>query len=89
MLRSKYTVKVANTDAVFNAIVPEMAESIAGSRSVLNISKLEDAIVVQIESCDLASLRAATNSWLRLIIVATETDAILTEELNRKPHKCD
>ncbi len=77
MLRSKYTVKTADADTVFDAIAPEMAASIAGSRSALSISKTENAVVIQIESCDLASLRAATNSWLRLLMVATEVDELL------------
>ncbi len=87
MLRSKYIVEIANTNTAFNAIAPEMAASIAGSRSSLSISRTEGAIIVQIDSRDLASLRAATNSWLRLLMVATEIDAVLTEELNPKPRK--
>ncbi len=79
---------MTNTDVVFEAIAPEVDASIAGSRSSLSVSKTEDSIVIQVESTDLASLRAATNSWLRLVMVATEIDAILTEELNSKPHNC-
>ncbi len=75
---------MADADVVFKAIAPEIEASIAGSRSSLSVTKAADSIVIQIESSDLASLRAATNSWLRLLMVATEVDAILTEELNVK-----
>ncbi len=89
MLRSKYVVEVANTDSVFSAIAPELQAAIDGSRSSLSVSKTSDAIIIQIESGDLASLRAATNSWLRLVMVATDIEALITEELNPKPYKCD
>ncbi len=88
-LRSRYAVTLANTDAIFSAITPELDAAAVGSRSSVNIEKEKQTIAVQIESGDIASLRAATNSWLRLLIVAIETDAVLTEELNPKPHKCD
>ncbi len=89
MLRSRYVVEIANTDTVFDAIAPESKAVVAGSRSSLSICKTGETILIQIESCDLASLRAATNSWLRLVMVATEIDAVVTEELNPKPYKCD
>ncbi len=89
MLRSKYVIETAHTDAVFDAIIPELESAIVGSRSSLNVSKTSSTIVVEIESDDLVSLRAASNSWLRLVMVATEIDGVITEELNPKPYKCD
>ncbi len=89
MLRSRYIIETANTDAVFNAVAPELESAIAGSRSSLSVSKTGSTIVVDIESDDLVSHRAATNSWLRLVMVATEIEGVVTEELNPKPYKCD
>lgn len=89
MLRSRYIVEIANTDAIFSAIAPELEAAVAGSRSSLSICKTGETIIIEIESSDLASLRAATNSWLRLVMVATEIDAVVTEELSPKPYKSD
>ncbi len=89
MLRSRYAIEVPDTGAVFSAIAPELETAIAGSRSSLRIFRTEEALLVQIESDDIASLRAATNSWLRLVMVATEINAVAAEELNPKPYKCD
>jgi len=85
MLRSRYVIGTSNSDGVFSAIAPELEVRIAGSRSYLAISNTEETIIVEVESEDLVSLRAATNSWLRLVMVATEIDAIAAEELNPKP----
>ncbi len=89
MLRSRYVVEIDNTDTVFSAIAPELETAVAGSRSSLSICKREKTVIIQIESCDLAAFRATTNSWLRLVMAATEIDAVVTEELNPKPYKCD
>ncbi|MGZ4901362.1 MAG: KEOPS complex subunit Pcc1 [Halobacteriota archaeon] len=85
MLRSRYVIETSSSEGVFSAIAPELEARIAGSRSSLAVSKTRGTIVVEIKSEDLASLRAATNSWLRLVMVATEIDAIAAEELNPKP----
>ncbi|MGZ4907038.1 MAG: KEOPS complex subunit Pcc1 [Halobacteriota archaeon] len=89
MLRSRYVAQIADTDTIFSAIAPELDAAVAGSRSTLSIRTTGETIIIEIESDDLASLRAATNSWLRLVMVATEIDAVATEELNPKPYKCD
>ncbi len=85
MLRSRYVIETSNSDGVFSALAPELEACIAGSRSSLAISNTEETIIVEVQSEDLVSLRAAANSWLRLVMVATEIDAIAAEELNPKP----
>lgn len=60
-----------NADDVFQALKPELEDELQRSRVSLTLSK--GFIRLRIEGDDIVSIRAALNTWLRLVKIAFET----------------
>ncbi len=60
-------------DAIFRSIKPEEKRSISKAKLYQSGEKL----VLEIEAEDVSDLRAAINSWLRLIKMCVEVEEVL------------
>jgi tRNA threonylcarbamoyladenosine modification (KEOPS) complex Pcc1 subunit len=73
MLHSTYRIE---------SITPELETiAIAGTRSSVTVRKTAEEVVIDITASDVASCRSATNSWLRLALIATEVDELVADTL--------
>lgn len=68
-----------HVDRVYRSIVPELetTDQIGGELSV-KIYETARKLIICIKGTNISSCRAATNSWLRLALVATEVDELIT-----------
>jgi tRNA threonylcarbamoyladenosine modification (KEOPS) complex Pcc1 subunit len=81
MLQAKYILDLHDVDQIYSSIVPEVSVSLNNvQRSRVVISKKRGKLVVSLEAEDISSFRAATNTWLRLVLVAAEMESILSRE---------
>lgn len=82
-LKLTYFIGSPDADRVYRSIVPELAatDQIGGDLSV-EIHKTARKLVICIKGANISSCRAATNSWLRLALVASEVDELITEMLD-------
>ena len=74
--RARLTLRTGHPDIVRKALSPELTERIP--RTSVSVSG-DDEVVIDIEAQDLASLRAALNSYIRWGNLAEET----AEEVER------
>jgi len=90
MLRFKYVIETANVDDLCASVIPELATApIARSDTSVRVHKKENKIIISIEASSIASCRAATNSWLRLAMIAAEIGAIVAEPPESKLREKD
>ena len=82
-LRLTYFIGSPHAGHVYRSIVPELAatDQIGEDLSV-KIHKTARKLVICIKGANISSCRAATNSWLRLALVASEVDELITEMLD-------
>lgn len=59
------------SNIVFNALIPELS-NIPSQRTTTNLKLCNSRILLEICAKDIVSLRAALNTWLRLIKIAYE-----------------
>jgi KEOPS complex subunit Pcc1 len=57
-------------EMVYRALIPETQDRMA--RSSVDLALCENSIVLRIEGGDVSSLRAALNTWIRLVKIAFE-----------------
>jgi KEOPS complex subunit Pcc1 len=69
--RATITLRSDDAEVVRRALSPELAETIPRTR--VSVSGSDREVVIEIEADDLASLRAALNSYIRWGNVAEET----------------
>ncbi|WGI16908.1 KEOPS complex subunit Pcc1 [Methanonatronarchaeum sp. AMET-Sl] len=69
------TIKTNNPETTYKAIKPEIKDS-PSNKSKIQLKKQKNKIQLHIQSQDTTSLRAATNSWLRWIMITQETNQI-------------
>ena len=62
--------EMEGSEQIFDALVPESDSQVQRSKVDLELS--EGAIRLKIEGDDLASVRAALNTWIRLVKIAWE-----------------
>ena len=85
MLHSMYLIETQNADYLYRSITPELETiAIAGTRSSVTVRKTAEKLVIDIEASDVASCRSATNSWLRLVLIATEVDELVADALKNQ-----
>ena len=85
MLNTTFFVDAPNADYLYQSITPELETiSVAGLRSSVKIFKTAKKLVINIEASDIASCRAAMNSWLRLALVGAEVDEIVAGALTKQ-----
>jgi len=83
-LSSTYLIDARNVVYLYRSISPELETiAIAGARSSVRIYKTEKKLVINIKASDITSCRAATNSWLRLTLIATDVDELVAETLEK------
>ena len=82
-LSSTYVINCSHVDCVYQSLVPEREtiELIRGDVSV-KIYETGGKLIIHIKATNMSSCRAATNSWLRLALVATEVDELVNELLD-------
>jgi tRNA threonylcarbamoyladenosine modification (KEOPS) complex Pcc1 subunit len=81
-LSAKYLIDAHNVDYLYESISPELETiAIAGARSSVKIHKTAKKLVINIKARDITSCRAATNSWLRLALIATDVDELVADTL--------
>jgi tRNA threonylcarbamoyladenosine modification (KEOPS) complex Pcc1 subunit len=86
-LSSKYLIDTGNVDHLYQSIAPELKTiGFAGRRASVTINKTTGRLIINIKASDVTSCRAATNSWLRLALIATEIDELITDVLEQYPH---
>jgi len=85
MLHSTYYIETQDADYLYRSITPELETiAIAGTRSSVTIRETAEKLVIDITASDVASCRSATNSWLRLALIATEVDELVADTLRIK-----
>jgi tRNA threonylcarbamoyladenosine modification (KEOPS) complex Pcc1 subunit len=85
-LSSTYLIDASNVDYLYRSIAPELETiGIAGERSSVSINKTVKKLIINIKASDIASCRAATNSWLRLALVAADVDELVADALSVSP----
>ena len=81
-LSSTYLIDDCNVDYLYRSISPELKTiAIAGARSSVRIHKTANKLIISIKASDITSCRAATNSWLRLALIATDVDRLVADTL--------
>ena len=68
--RADLTFELEDPKAVYAALIPETEDSI--QRSEVRIEEYPEGIRLIVESEDVVSLRAALNTWIRLIKISYE-----------------
>jgi tRNA threonylcarbamoyladenosine modification (KEOPS) complex Pcc1 subunit len=82
MLHSMYFIETQNVDFLYRSITPELETiAIAGTRSSVIVRKTAEKLIIDITASHVASCRSATNSWLRLALIATEVDDLVADAL--------
>ena len=70
-----FRIRTASPDVVFKAVLPEMGDM---GRSCASLCQEADGrILLSVEGEDISSLRAAVNSYLRIIMIAEEMQEVL------------
>ena len=64
------------SEKIFRAIKPEEDKALSKAK----VYQSGDKLVVEIEADDVSDLRAAVNSWLRLIKMCIELEEVLKHE---------
>lgn len=65
--------------AVYRALVPELDDPGPRSDTALNLSPDGGVVTVTVHGADITALRAALNTWLRLMNIAKEMQEIDTD----------
>jgi len=68
--RADIVFEIEEAEKIYQALLPEMLDDI--HRSKISLSYGEEHINLRIAGDDLASLRSALNTWIRLIKIAYE-----------------
>ena len=80
LLRAASFIETQDVDYLYQSITPELETiALAGTRSSVTVRKTAEKLVIDIIASDVASCRSATNSWLRLALIASELDEIVAD----------
>jgi tRNA threonylcarbamoyladenosine modification (KEOPS) complex Pcc1 subunit len=83
---STYLIDANNIDYPYRSITPELKTiDVAGKRASVRVYKTPTRLVINIKASDISSCRAATNSWLRLALIATDVDELVADTLEQSP----
>ena len=85
-VNSTYIIDTNNVDYLYRSITPELKTiSTAGARASVKIHKTPKSLVINIKASDITSCRAATNSWLRLALIATDVNELVANTFEQRP----
>jgi tRNA threonylcarbamoyladenosine modification (KEOPS) complex Pcc1 subunit len=83
---STYIIDTNSVDYLYRSITPELKTSgPAGGRASVRVNKTPKRLVINIKASDITSCRAATNSWLRLALIATDVDELIADTFEQSP----
>jgi tRNA threonylcarbamoyladenosine modification (KEOPS) complex Pcc1 subunit len=83
---STYIIDTENVDYLYRSITPELKTiSTAGVRASVRIHKTPKRLVINIKASDITSCRAATNSWLRLALIAADVNELVANTFEQSP----
>jgi len=68
--RADLIFEIDEPDAVYEALVPESEDKV--QRSEIHLEMCPEGIRLSVKSEDVVSLRAALNTWIRLVKIAWE-----------------
>lgn len=71
---AELTFDVEDSKKVYQALIPEADDDL--HRSSVKLEEIDGSIKLKIEGDDVVSLRAALNTWIRLIKIAIEMVSI-------------
>jgi len=83
---STYIIDTENVDYLYRSITPELKTiCAAGVRASVSIYKTPKRLVINIKASDMTSCRAATNSWLRLALIAADVNELIANTFEPSP----
>ncbi len=71
MYRARIEVEAKHPEAVYDALLPESGE---GRRFSSRVFLEGERVVVEVDAADATALRAALNSYLRLIVLLSDLE---------------
>ncbi|MDI6903526.1 MAG: KEOPS complex subunit Pcc1 [Methanocellales archaeon] len=69
MIYGEFEIELEHADIVYNSLLPELRNTLS-QRSNISLALEGDTIKLKVEADDIVSLRAALNTWLRLVKIA-------------------
>ncbi|MDI6639546.1 MAG: KEOPS complex subunit Pcc1 [Methanocellales archaeon] len=69
MIYGEFEIELEHADIVYNSLLPELRNTLS-QRSNISLALEGGTIKLKVEADDIVSLRAALNTWLRLIKIA-------------------
>jgi tRNA threonylcarbamoyladenosine modification (KEOPS) complex Pcc1 subunit len=83
---STYIIDANSVDYLYRSITPELKTiGTAGGRASVRVQKTPKRLVINIKASDITSCRAATNSWLRLALIAADVDELVANTFEQNP----
>ncbi|MGZ4863274.1 MAG: KEOPS complex subunit Pcc1 [Halobacteriota archaeon] len=83
---STYIIDTESVDYLYRSISPELKTiSSAGVRASVRIHKTPKRLIIKIKASDITSCRAATNSWLRLALIAADVNKLVANSFEQSP----
>ena len=83
---STYIIDASSVDYIYGAVTPELKTiDTAGGRASIRVRKTPKRLVINIRASDITSCRAATNSWLRLALIAADVDELVANSFEQNP----
>jgi tRNA threonylcarbamoyladenosine modification (KEOPS) complex Pcc1 subunit len=83
---STYIIDASSVDYIYRAVKPELKTiDTAGGRASIRVQKTPKRLVINIRASDITSCRAATNSWLRLALIAADVDELVANTFEQNP----
>jgi tRNA threonylcarbamoyladenosine modification (KEOPS) complex Pcc1 subunit len=77
-VNSTYKIDADNVEFLYKSIIPELKTTdTAGVRASVVIHKTPEKLIIKIKASDITSCRAATNSWLRLALIAADVNELV------------
>lgn len=75
--RAAFHIRTSNPDVVYAAALPEMGGDMGGRSSASLSHETDGRLLLSVEGEDISALRAAVNSYLRIIMIAEEMQEVL------------
>lgn len=73
-----FTFRCDCAESIYKSVAPEENDSM-GRSSVRVMLEDESTLLLKVEAEDIPALRAALNSWLRLINIAKDMEEVITD----------
>jgi len=96
---ASYRFETPDAAKIYACLLPESEDPVS-DRSVIRLflvppdgssesaAGMPDTLVLEIESCDITSMRSATNTWLRLIMTGSDVASCIRKRSRPAPPGC-